>query len=295
MNLFWTLAASLIALSLLFVFVPLWRARADTPRPSVETDKGTGLSLSIYRSQLAELEADRRAGTVSEAQFREARIDLQRSLLEMAGGDTGPIAAPGRSWRWPVAASVAALLPLFAVVIYTEHGGGPLALDPPSQEAPAARDSADVDRVAEAEMVVAALQERLEASPDDPVGWALLGRVYRAMGRTRAAVDAYAQSLEHGGNHDPDILVDYADVLAASRNGSLEGRPGDLLRRALEIDPDHVTGLWLAGTAAFRAGDYPRAREHWLRIARQTSPQSETGAIIRANLAEVEALIAGDR
>lgn len=293
MNLFWTLAAALIALSLLFVFVPLWRARADAMRPRVETDRGMG--LSIYRSQLAELEADRRAGAVSEAQFREARIDLQRSLLEMTGGDTGPIGAPRRSWRWPVAASVTALLPLFAVVIYTEQGGGPLALDPPRQEAPATLDSGAVDRVAEAEMVVAALQERLETSPDDPVGWALLGRVYHAMGRTRAAIDAYAQSLEHGGNHDPDILVDYADVLATSRNGNLEGRPSDLLRRALEIDPDHVTGLWLAGTAAFRAGDYPGAREHWQRIARQTSPQSETGAIIRANLAEVEARIAGGR
>ncbi|TVP77020.1 c-type cytochrome biogenesis protein CcmI [Thioalkalivibrio sp.] len=293
MNLFWALAAALIALSFLFVFVPLWRTRAEASKPP--RDRGKDLGLSIYRSQLAELEADRRAGVISEAQFVAARVDLQRSLLEMAGNGAGAVGAPRRSWRWPVAASVAALLPLFAVMIYTEQGGGPLALDPPRQTAQPATGPEVVDPEEEAAMIIAALQERLEASPEDPVGWALLGRVYHAMGRTRAAVDAYASSLEHGGDHDPDILVDYADVLAALRNGNLEGRPSDLLRRALEIDPDHVTGRWLAGTAAFRAGDYPGAREHWQRIARQMSPQSETGAIIRANLAEVDALIAGER
>lgn len=293
MSLFWSLAAALTVLSFLFVLLPLWRTRAATPRP--RQVEGQDLGLNIYRSQLAELEADRKAGVVSEAQFLAAKVDLQRSLLEMAEEGRGHPGAAGRSWRWPVAAVVAAVLPLFAIVIYTEQGAGLQGIDPPRQVAEQEAAVEAVDPDAEAAMIIAALEERLEASPDDPVGWALLGRVYHAMGRARLAADAYANSLEHGGNHDADILVDYADVLATMRNGNLEGRPSDLLRRALEIDPNHVTGLWLAGTAAFRAGDYPLAREHWQRIARQTSPQSETGAIIRANLAEVEARIAGDR
>jgi cytochrome c-type biogenesis protein CcmH len=293
MNLFWILAAVLIAVSFLFVLVPLWRTRAEEPQPREQG--GKDLALNIYRSQLAELEADRRAGVIPEAQFDKARVDLQRGLLEMTPDGAGKTHAPRRSWRWPVAATVAALLPLFAVVIYTEQGGGASALDPPHQTAQPATGTEAVDPEDEAAMIIPALQERLEASPDDAVGWALLGRVYHATGRTRAAMEAYARSLEHGGDREPDILVDYADVLATLRNGNLEGRPSDLLRRALAIDPDHVTGLWLAGTAAFRAGDYPVAREHWQRIAQQMSPQSETGAIIRANLAEVEARIASER
>jgi cytochrome c-type biogenesis protein CcmH len=141
-------------------------------------------------------------------------------------------------------------------------------------------------------MIVAALRERLDQSPDDPVGWALLGRVYKAMGRTRAAALAYAQSIEHGGNHDAEILIDYADVLGSLTGGNLEGRPRDLIQRALEIEPDHVTGLWLAGTADFRAGNYEGAREHWARLARLLPAHSENGAIIRANLAEVDARLA---
>lgn len=293
MSQFWSVAVALIFLSLLFVFLPLWRTRSQTPGPLQA--EGRSLGLDIYRSQLAELEADRKSGVISEAQFQAARVDLQRSLLEMTDDGIGNARAVKRSWRWPVAAAVAALLPLLAVVIYTEQGGGPLAMDPPRQTAQPATAADAVDPNEEATMIIAALEQRVDASPEDPVGWALLGRVYHAMGRTLAALEAYANSMERGGDRDPDILVDYADVLATARNGNLEGRPADLLRRALEIDPDHVTGLWLAGTAAFRAGDYPRAREHWGRIARQTSPQSQTGATIRANLAEVEARIAGDR
>ena len=287
MTIFWTLAAVLTALSLLFVFVPLWRTHAIPGSGSARQQTDTG--ISVYRSQLAELEADRRAGTISDAQFEAARLDLQRNLLEMDRNAAARGDASARSHRGPAGIATLVLLPALAFLIYQQFGAGPAALDPPqAMTAPAHAE----DSEAEAESALAALRERLAESPDDPVGWALLGRIYHAMGLVRPAAQAYAQALEHGGEHHPDILVDYADVLASLRNGNLEGRPRDLLQRALRIEPDHVKGLWLAGTAAFRAEDYAAAREHWELLARQLPPQSENGAIIRANLAEVEARLA---
>lgn len=290
MKLFWILAAALTGLSLLFIFIPLLWARDG--RASFGQGKASPgkTGLAIYRSQLAELEVDCRTGVISDTQFQAARIDLQRSLLEMAGDNAGERARPpGGSWRWPVGVGVLVLLPVLAVMIYADRGGGPLALESTPRDA---MPVAAIDDPPEVETIIDALLERLDAAPDDYVGWALLGRVYHAMGRTRAAAQAYASSLEHGGDREADILVDYADVLATLRSGDLQGRPGDLLRRALEIEPDHVTGLWLAGTAAFRAEDYTGAREHWRRLARRLPAESETGAIIRANLAEVEARLA---
>jgi len=287
MTLFYILAAALVVLALAFLFVPLVR-----PRRSVEQrveDPGAATGLSIYRSQLAELDADRRNGVISEAQYKAAHLDLQRSLLEMSGNENVRGAA-GRSWRWPAGLGTLALLPILAVLIYQGFGGGSVALDPPQS---GAQQGLTADTPADMEMIVATLRERLDQSPDDPVGWALLGRVYKAMGQNRASVQAYAQSIEHGGNHDAEILIDYADVLGSLAGGNLEGRPRDLIRRALEIEPNHVTGLWLAGTADFRAGNYHGAREHWARLARLLPAQSEDGAIIRANLAEVDARIAG--
>ncbi|MFO8005009.1 c-type cytochrome biogenesis protein CcmI [Thioalkalivibrio sp.] len=286
MTLFYILAAGLLALALAFLFVPLVR-----PRRSVEPHldgPGAATGLSIYRSQLAELDADHHNGVISESQYNAARLDLQRGLLEMSGNEAVHGKA-ARSLRWPAGIGVVALLPILAVLIYQGFGGGPAALDPVQRDA---RQAPTADTATDMEMIVATLRERLDQSPDDPVGWALLGRVYKAMGRTRASAQAYAQSIEHGGNHDADILIDYADVLGSLTGGDLEGRPRDLIRRALEIEPDHETGLWLAGTADFRAGNYQGAREHWLRLARLLPAQSENGAIIRANLTEVDARLA---
>ncbi len=286
MTLFYILAAALVVLALAFLFVPLVRPRRNVDQPVGESRAATG--VSVYRSQLAELDADRRNGVISEAQYNAAHLDLQRSLLEMSENERA-CGGAGRSWRWPAGLGTLALLPVLAILVYQGFGGGPMALDPSqsgAQQAPMADTPADM------EMIVATLRERLDQSPDDPVGWALLGRVYKAMGQNRAAVQAYAQSIEHGGNHDAEILIDYADVLGSLAGGNLEGRPRDLIRRALEIEPNHVTGLWLAGTADFRAGNYHGAREHWARLARLLPAQSENGAIIRANLAEVDVRIA---
>jgi cytochrome c-type biogenesis protein CcmH len=289
MTIFWTLAAALTALSLLFVFVPLWRTHAIPGSGSARQQTDTG--ISVYRSQLAELEGDRRAGTISDAQFEAARLDLQRNLLEMDRNEAARGNASARSHRGPAGIATLVLLPALAFLIYQQFGAGPAALDPP-QRMTAPAQAEDSEAEAEVDSALAALRERLEESPDDPVGWALLGRIYHAMGLVRPAAQAYAQALEHGGEHYADILVDYADVLATLRGGNLEGRPRDLLQRALRIEPDHVKGLWLAGTAAFRAEDYAAAREHWELLARQLPPQSENGATIRANLAEVEARLA---
>jgi cytochrome c-type biogenesis protein CcmH len=291
MILFWVFAASLTFVSLLFVVLPLWRAPKSRARGPEGTASVRGAGLVIYRHQLADLEADRLAGVISDTQYQSARIDLQRSLLEMEANDGGQSPASAHSWRWPAGIATLILLPVLSVMIYISQGGGALALDQSRQVVVPA---ASPDGVSEAEVAIEALRDRLDKAPDDYVGWALLGRVYHSMGQTRAAAQAYAKSLEHGGDREASILVDSADVYATLHNGDLQGRPSDLLRRALEIEPDHITGLWLAGTAAYRAGNYQDALEHWQRLAQQLPPESETGAIIRGNLAEVEARLGGE-
>ncbi len=286
MTAFIFLAAMLTAVALVFVFIPLVTKRQPGAPAPVPRSGSTG--LSIYRSQMAELDADRQNGVLSEAQYHAARLDLQRNLLEISDNEV-PRGVTGKSWRWPALVTTLVLVPGLAALIYQGYGGGPQALDPPQQ---VAAQAPTTDASGEIDMIVTTLRNRLEESPDDPVGWALLGRAYKAMGRNLASVQAYAKSLEHGGDHDANILIDYADLLGTVSGGSLEGRPRDLIRRALDIEPDHVTGLWLAGTADFRAGNYSGAREHWERLARLLPSGSENAAVIRANLSEVDSRIA---
>ena len=52
---------------------------------------------------------------------------------------------------------------------------------------------------------------------------------------------------------------------------NLEGEPSKLIARALEIDPNNLKALSLAGTAAYLRKDFPGALRHWEKLA-QVAP-----------------------
>ncbi|TVP87024.1 MAG: c-type cytochrome biogenesis protein CcmI [Thioalkalivibrio sp.] len=282
MTLFWILAAVLTVAALLFLFLPLLRARA--PRAPVSTE-AMDARVSVYRSQLADLESDRDSGVISEDQFNTARVDLQRSLLETSERQAATRTEyGGRSLRWPAAIGSLLVVPVLAVLIYQGYGAGASGLDP---QARAPQQAAGEQMDGGVEAAVMALSARLEDNPDDPEGWALLGRSFLFLDEPRAAAGAYAQALRHGGDQDPDILTTYADLLGSLDGGDLSARALPFVDRALEIEPDHANALWLAGLAAFRTSDYETTQEHWQRLERQLEPGTEEAQLIRSNLEEV--------
>jgi cytochrome c-type biogenesis protein CcmH len=280
MTLFWTLAAGLTVTALLFLFVPMLATRSQR-QDRISSDV-MDAKVSVYRTQLAELEADRESGTISPEQFNIAQVDLQRSLLEASDGsaDTGAN-GPTRSWRWPTAIVSLLVVPVLAVVVYQGFGAGASGLDP---QRPVAQ-AAGMDTGMEA--AVNALAARLEANPEDPDGWALLGRSLLFLEQPRAAAAAYAQAIRYGGSQDPDILVTYADLLGNLDGGDLNARALTFVNQALEIEPDHANGLWLAGLAAFRSADYEKSIGYWERLEVQFAPETQEGQLIRSNLAEI--------
>ena len=80
------------------------------------------------------------------------------------------------------------------------------------------------------------LAQRLQSRPDDAEGWAMLGRSYRVLGRNEEAAQAYAKAEKLVAN-DSRLLVDYAESLALAHGGNLQGKPAQLVARALELDP----------------------------------------------------------
>ena len=116
--------------------------------------------------------------------------------------------------------------------------------------------------------MVARLVARLRENPDDVEGWKLLGRSYGVMGRFAEAADAYAKAAVRA-PRDARLLADFADMLAMARGQSLQGEPEKLVMRALELEPENLKALALAGTAAFERGDYAAAAARWERMLAQ--------------------------
>ena len=113
----------------------------------------------------------------------------------------------------------------------------------------------------------------------------MLARSYRILGRNAEAANAYARAGSFI-ESDPQLLADYADVLAANANGNFAGKPQQLINKALALDPNNLLALWLSGTAAFNAQNYKSAVQSWEKLAKQLPPETDEARAIAASIAE---------
>jgi cytochrome c-type biogenesis protein CcmH len=278
MTLFWVYVALLTALALAFLITPLLRGRTKSAAPVSRAAS----NLSIYRDQLAELDADLAAGNVDREQWEAARGDLQREVLEDAGTPGVAPAVPVKR-STAVAVILAVALPLVAVPAYLVVGN-PQGLNPSEASAMGAPHGVTPAQI---EAMVSGLAQRLKSNPNDLEGWVMLARSYTALGRFGDAVNAYAQA-DARFSLNAQVLADYADALAMSQGQSLVGKPEALIRRALQADSKNLKALALAGTAEFNEQHYAKAAEYWERILPLLPAGSEMENSIRASIKEAE-------
>ncbi len=131
------------------------------------------------------------------------------------------------------------------------------------------------------------LAARLQTEPDNGPGWQMLAKSYAALRRFGDAAGAYAKAMALL-PADAGLLADYADVLAMTQSGSFGGEPVRLVHKALAIDPAHPKALALAGTEAYRRGDFGNALRHWNKALETVPADSDLGASIRSGIAEAE-------
>ena len=279
MTVFWSLAAVMVMIALLFILPALFR----TGKPGAAGIDRDTLNVEVIRSQIAELETDLQSGRLSENQFAAARKDLEQELLhDLAGSGSG--SGKTRSGQWAAIILIAGI-PLLAAGLYDQLGSRqiiPLLAQMQANPPPPATSAAGSQN--SVEEMVTKLAERMRNQPDDMKGWVMLARSYVVLKRYDAAVDAYRNILRLGGD-SPELLTDYADALAMSTGGQFTPETGELLTRALAAEPDNVKALWLAGHWKNQAGDYTAAIEYWQRAAALLPAGGEDAAVIGRQIA----------
>ena len=291
MTLFWVIGAAFILFALAFILPPILQRSEESDRES--DDERRKANIAVYRDQLSELEADLQNGIIGQEQYAQDREEIERRLLD----DTSPskpkpkaVAASARSTAYAIALG----LPIVAVVFYL-NVGNPKAItnEAAPTQTPGAMSQAPVERTQEQiEANVAALARRLQDNPADPQGWTMLARSYNSMERFGEAAGAYAKATELSPK-DADLWAEYAFTAAMASGRSLEGRPKELIDKALQIDPENAKALQLAGSAAFQAKDYKKAVTYWERVLKQVPPNSEVAEQITARINEAKSLAAG--
>jgi cytochrome c-type biogenesis protein CcmH len=236
------------------------------------------LTAAVYRDKLAELDQDLAAGSLAPSDHELSRAELQRRLLEdSSAAADAPLTGAGQVLPRSKALvlPLVTLLPVAAIALYAVLGS-PAALDGTSQ--------AQRFSKSEIEKMVAGLAAKLEQEPENHKGWAMLARSYKMMGRFNEAVQAYAKTGPML-DSSAELLVDYADAVAAAADGFTE-ESLKLLDRALKLDPNNAQGLWMRGSAAFEARQFDRAIADWEKLLALVEPGSDDARTIEGNLAQ---------
>lgn len=275
-TIFWTLVSLLVLTAFLIILPPLWRKREVA---AADLDQR---NIVIARQRLDELQEQLQSGALTRTQYEEQRAELEAALsddLEIQSH----VKASGAQGRWMVFVLVP-LLPLAALTLYAGLGNYPsLSQSAATSTMPGPE---EIDRM------VAGLAERMKSNPDDAQGWLMLGRSYKYLQRYPEAAEAFAQAHRLLGDQ-PEVLLSYADALAMASDGRLSGKPAELVFKALELEPENMTGLWLGGMARAEAGDVASALQMWRKLEALLPPGSEAQKEIQTLMANVESRMPG--
>lgn len=230
-------------------------------------------------AQLNELDVEEGDRNMDPAVAADERARLEAELagvlreldrLEAAGARPGDSAvaaqAPRRLWYATLAAFFV-LVPGVAGGLYLMHFTPPPA-DPFQIVTP--------DRVTPQQILdmVARLERRLQENPDDPQGWARLGRSYAVLGREEDAEKAYAKAYRLAPD-DREIIAEFAWLLYQRDPGGYTGEPvRSLYTRLNQLEPDNPEALWFLGLVAHQKQDHRTALSYWERLHKALPPDS---------------------
>jgi len=281
---FLVVAALMMAGALLSVLPPLLAQRKSEKSVRAEAN------LALLRRELEENDAELRSGAIDRSQWEKVRGEIERRALEESHATDGrqPESASTESSPW-LASIVGFLLPVVAIGLYIFLGEPRAISGAPVLAEEAVPHAVQREQIEE---MVKRLAAKLQTSPEDAEGWAMLGRSYAYLGRFEDAMAAYEQAMKRRPD-DARLLADYADMYATTRGGgSLMGEPEKLIKRALSLDPDQPKALALAGTIAFQKEDFAGAVRHWERAIAVMPEDSPFARQIASGLAEARQAVA---
>jgi len=272
----WLITVALLALALVVILFVMFGGRRSG------LSSRTKQNVILAKARLQELEQDRSNGLVEDAAYNEAKQDIERALLQDVTGDGEDAEDNATRQAMPkstlyVASSIAFLLPAVTVTLYLLLGN-PTALQTMPAQQVAAGNTVQTEQHSNDEMqsMIAKLAQRLQADPNNAEGWDLLARSYMSMKMYPQATDALQKLYALVGD-DVEVMVRLADATAMVNNARFDGEAITLINKALAIQPNHPTALWLAGMAAQEKQQWSKAVKYWQQAKKVlvNNPQSQ--------------------
>jgi len=243
-------AASLVAL-------PFLRARAAVAAPTDAAER--------LKAELAQVDLDQAVGEIDPAAAEAARLEAQRRLLA-AAAPAEPTPAPSARVDRITAAVVVGSVVLGAVALYAvmgkpnapsapAGGGGDAALPTAMAAAQPAAGAANPG-LPDVDTMIARLEDRLKAQPNDAEGWRMLGWSYFATQKYPQAAGAYAKAVALNPK-SAGFQSAYGEALNKAAGGQMTPDAKSAFETALKLDPNDARARSYLGLAPAAVGAAP--------------------------------------
>ncbi len=220
-------------------------------------------NLVIYRERLNEIKRDLNTGTLSQAEFTEAKEELAASLLNDLNAQQSTTHNSSKAKLvWLLGGSLV-IMPLIAFPLhYFLQAQLYFQEIPPGSSLELQKYFMEGDQNG--------LSLILARATRDSRFWENSAQVYLQSQRPDAAVQAYQRAISLSGDTTASLLGQ-AHAAAMLQRGSLEGEPAVLIQRALAADPNNPQVQIWSGLLSLQRGEYDRAINYWERVM-QTMP-----------------------
>ena len=268
MILFWSIASSFLLISIIVIIRTLFRNN-----DAKYSNKAT------HDQKLREIYIDIENKLISESEAKDAIIELKKLIqkdsknIDFTNSKLHSLKIRSKKI---ISILIFILVPVFVLTIYSYIGSSNsiklLATNTSSQEL-------SNDNLVSVEEMLKGVERRLIDDPDNANDWLMLANSYVVLKRFTDAVRAYENLYRLNGD-DPSLLFRYADVLAMANSGIFKGKPTELVKKGLQLDPENTMGLWLAGLAEYEEGRINKAIDYWQRVL----PKLEKGSDEEKNI-----------
>lgn len=283
-----------IFLSFSLLVIVIWLiAPALLGRKFDNFDDNKQLNINIAKERLAELDTQLKNNEIDQNQYNQIKNEIEASLLDDTDEQKDAIInkeLPAHYKRTILVLLTA--IPFSAFALY-QYWGSPDTLTntaAPGQistNQTTGSDTSQNKHSGSLSEAITKLEARLAAEPNNPDGWFMLARSYSVQKQYQKSAEAFRKLHTLVGDQ-PVVLLGLADMLTMSRNGDMSGEPFELAKKALAIEPDNITALWLTGMGYNDAGDIPRALELLQRLLPLLSDDAKSSQEIRILIANAQ-------
>ena len=270
---FWIIAAALTIVTVVVVIYPLTRKA----RQMASAD---AYDLTIYKSQLKEIDGDVERGLIDQTEAEAARAEVARRLLNAQSAlerEEQTAASPQATKsgkrksksqatlkRHPRASTNAKIAGVIAVMVIPFVSAGLYFVlgSPNLQSQPlAARLGKPPEHQSMTELVASA-ERKLKQNPDDLTGWKKLAPIYLSMRRTTEAIEAYQNILRLEGD-TVGSLSDLGEAIVVRDAGIVSEEALALFERAASINAKAPKPRFFLAIALGQQGKEAEAIRAW--------------------------------